>query len=266
MSVFTAQLRNLRLERTDRLPFGLLIGWLLAMISLPISRWTIGDEATPVALSIGVIFQVAVGIAFLAQRWSALRIALTALIVVVIGWAVEWIGHQTGFPFGFYSYTERLQPQFGGVPLLIPLAWLMMLPPAWAVAFSITQPLADKPLIRRLAFITVSALAFTAWDLFLDPLLVSWDFWRWQEAGVYFGIPLSNYGGWLFSSALMTALTLPRSDLPRRPFLFLYGATWFFMTGGVTLFWGLAGAGIVGSAAMGGFLLAALWLGRERKT
>ncbi|MCS6871843.1 MAG: carotenoid biosynthesis protein [Anaerolineae bacterium] len=266
MSALTARLRNLRLTHADRLPFGLLVGWLLAMISLPIARWMLGDEATPVALSVGVIFQVAVGMAFLAQRWSALRVALTAVIVVSVGWAVEWIGHQTGFPFGFYSYTERLQPQLGGVPLLIPLAWLMMLPPAWAVAFSITQPLAEKPFLRRAVFIAVSALAFTAWDLFLDPLLVSWGFWRWQEVGVYFGIPLSNYGGWLFSSALMTALTVPRTDLPRRPFLFLYAATWFFMTGGLTLFWDLAGAGIVGSAAMSCLLLAALWLGQERKT
>ncbi|RMF48927.1 MAG: carotenoid biosynthesis protein, partial [Chloroflexota bacterium] len=105
------------------------------MISLPISRWTLGEEATPLALSIGVIFQVAVGMSFLAQRWSAWRLMRTGLTVILLGWAVEWIGHQTGFPFGFYSYTERLQPQLGGVPLLIPLAWLMMLPPAWAVAF-----------------------------------------------------------------------------------------------------------------------------------
>lgn len=264
MSSFAARLRNLQVARTDRLPFGLLIGWLLAMISLPISRWLFGDSATPIALSIGVIFQVAVGVAFLRQRWSALRIALTALIVIVSGWAVEWIGHQTGFPFGFYSYTERLQPQFGGVPLLIPLAWLMMLPPAWSVAFSITQPLAQRPLVRRLAFIAVSALAFTAWDLFLDPLLVSWDFWRWQEAGAYFGIPLSNYGGWLLTSALMTALTMPRADLPRAPMLFLYGATWFFMTGGLIFFWDLPSAGVVGSAVMGSLLLAALRLGQER--
>jgi len=265
MNSLAARLRNLQFERTDRLPFGLLIGWLLAMISLPIARWLLGDSATPIALSVGVIFQVAVGIAFLGQRWSVLRIALTALIVIALGWTVEWIGHQTGFPFGFYSYTERLQPQLGGVPILIPLAWLMMLPPAWAVAFSITQPLAGRPRVRRLAFIAVSALAFTAWDLFLDPLLVSWDFWRWQETGAYFGIPLSNYGGWLLASALMTALTMPRADLPSQPLLFLYGATWFFMTGGVTFFWNLPSAGAVGSAAMGGFLLAALWLGRERK-
>jgi putative membrane protein len=265
MSALNARLRNLRLERVDRLPFGLLLCWLLAMISLPISRWTLGEEATPLALSIGVIFQVAAGMSFLAQRWSAWRLMRTGLTVILLGWAVEWIGHQTGFPFGFYSYTERLQPQLGGVPLLIPLAWLMMLPPAWAVAFNITQPLARKPLLRRGAFIAVSALAFTAWDLFLDPLLVSWDFWRWQELGVYFGIPLSNYGGWLLASALMTALTAPCADLPRRPLLFLYGATWFFMTGGLIFFWNLAGAGAIGSAAMGGFLVAALGLSQERR-
>ena len=46
----------------------------------------------------------------------------------MIGWTAEAIGSKTGFPFGAYHYTDRLQPQLLGVPLLIPLAWLMMLP------------------------------------------------------------------------------------------------------------------------------------------
>jgi hypothetical protein len=50
---------------------------------------------------------------------------------------------------------------------LVPLAWLMMLPPAWAVA----RLVAGGP---GIAFILTAALAFTAWDLFLDPQMVAW--------------------------------------------------------------------------------------------
>ena len=42
------------------------------------------------------------------------------------------------------------------LPLLVPLAWLMMLPPAWAVSQRITGR------VSGVAFVAVSALAFTS--------------------------------------------------------------------------------------------------------
>ncbi|MBK9747058.1 MAG: carotenoid biosynthesis protein [Chloroflexi bacterium] len=68
------------------------------------------------------------------RAWGGRRALTTIGVIVALAWLTEFIGHTTGFPFGSYDYTPRLQPQVGGVPLLIPLAWLMMLPPAWAMA------------------------------------------------------------------------------------------------------------------------------------
>jgi putative membrane protein len=47
----------------------------------------------------------------------------------------------------------------------------------------------------------------TAWDLFLDPQMTAERYWQWERPGHYRGIPLSNYAGWLVTSAgLMLAL------------------------------------------------------------
>jgi putative membrane protein len=229
----------------------LVAAWLLTMIALPIVRWTLGDAALQQGIVFGVIVQVAVVLAVLVQAWGWLPTLRLAVTVIGLAWLAEFVGSQTGFPFGAYHYTPVLQPQLGGVPLLIPLAWLMMLPPAWAVAERIT---AGR---LRIAFIAISALAFTAWDLFLDPQMVAWDFWRWAQPGGYFGIPWTNYLGWLLVSGLMTALVRPK-NLPIVPLTAIYILTWLLQTIGQLFFWGLPGPALVGFLGMGLFILLAL--------
>lgn len=196
----------------------LLIAWLVSMISMPIIQWVAGEPGLLFGVVLSVALQAALGMLFLYQTCGAWRTALIVATVVVIGWAAEAIGAHTGFPFGAYYYTDRLQPQLLGVPVLIPLAWLMMLPPAWAVAQRITGRTSG------LAFVAVSALAFTAWDLFLDPQMIHWGLWVWDQPGRYFGIPLLNYAGWLLVSALITALARPPA-LPTRPLSVVYALT-----------------------------------------
>ncbi|NUQ06250.1 MAG: carotenoid biosynthesis protein, partial [Anaerolineae bacterium] len=113
------------------------------------------------------------------------------------------------------------------------------------------------------AFIGWSALAFTAWDLFLDPQMVGWGLWVWQEPGAFhfFGIPWSNYAGWLLAALVLTtaaSLIAPVRRLPVAPLLLIYGITWFLETFGLILFWNQPGPGIAGGVVMGVFLLAAL--------
>jgi putative membrane protein len=126
----------------------------------------------------------------------------------------------------------------------------MMLPPAWAVAGVITRRWQGKP-FYRLRFVLISALTFTAWDLFLDPQMVSWRLWLWENPGdfSYFGIPWVNFAGWLLVSMIMTAAAsavfgaaLP-GKLPPRPLLAVYAITWALQTIGQLCFWGLPGAG-----------------------
>jgi uncharacterized membrane protein len=229
-----------------------LVAWVLIMIVLPVVKWVWGDRAMRWGMTLSVVSQAATVVIVLGHAWGWSRTALVALAVAGMGWAVEFVGSRTGFPFGRYHYTDRLQPQLGRVPLLIPLAWLMMLPPAWAVADRISGQ-------RGLAFVAVSALAFTAWDLFLDPQMVGWRLWIWERPGGYFGIPWVNYLGWALASAVMTAVVRPGS-LPTEPLQLIYAITWLMETVGLGVFWGQPQPALVGFLCMGGMMFWAWFL------
>lgn len=125
---------------------------------------------------------------------------------------------------------------------------LMMLPPSWAVAQVLTFSVSSFWQVP--AFIVISGFAMTAWDLFLDPQMVTWGLWEWQQPSGYFGIPWSNLGGWLLVSALITMVVNPR-DIPVIPLLLVYTITWLLETVGLGFFWGITGPAIIGGIVMG---------------
>lgn len=224
--------------------------WLLTMIAIPILSWVIGNAVLPWGVTASVILLVASVLGVLLQAWGIGRTVRLLVIILPTTWAIEWIGSTTGFLFGHYHYTILLQPQLGGVPLLIPLAWLMMLPPAWAVAAVITR--------GRLGwrFVLVSALTFTAWDFFLDPQMVNWGYWVWEQPSGYFGIPWLNFLGWALSAALLTILVRPK-EIPVQPLVLIYVITWVLQTIGQLCFWHMPGPALTGFVVMGGFILLA---------
>ncbi|MFN8373980.1 MAG: carotenoid biosynthesis protein [Anaerolineae bacterium] len=255
MSTLVFRLMNFPIQRRDLLPYALITAWVLSMISLPIALWTIGDEALAYSTTASVLLLASASAVLMSKAWGWPRAVQSGLTIMLLGWGIEFIGSRTGFPFGSYSYTQSLQPQLFGVPLLIPLAWMMMMPPAWAVAQCMVGH-------HRLAFVVTSALAFTAWDMFLDPQMVNWGFWVWHDPGTwnYFGIPFMNFAGWLLAAILMTSVVrpplLPRAVLA--PLLTIYGITIFLQTIGVGMFWSMPGAALCGFVAMTACFIPAL--------
>ena len=51
--------------------------------------------------------------------------------------------------------------------------------------------------------IVIAALALSAWDLSLDPRMVQDGNWIWHDGGAYFGVPLSNFVGWVVTALLV---------------------------------------------------------------
>jgi len=232
-------------------PALLLLVWLLSMLLLPVTNLIWGERALYLHISLNVLIQASLAVALLARDQTILRTLLTVTIVFVLSWALEAVGATTGIPFGDYHYTDRLQPQVAHVPLLIMAAWMMMLPPAWAIGWRLGG---KRP---GLTFVIVSGLAITAWDLFLDPQMVQWELWVWDQPGGYFGIPFVNFLGWFLGGALITAAVRPKT-LPERPLLAVYTLTWILETVGLVVFWGLPGPAVCGYVAMG-ILVALAW-------
>ena len=236
-----------QLLQLSSIQLAILTIWALMMVSLPIGDWSTGWLAMIGAITVGVSVTAGLVTALLWGVWGAATLRVAGSILA-LSWAAEVIGSRTGIPFGTYSYTDTLQPQILNVPVQIPLGWLMMLPPSWAVAQAIVDRI--KPRWEFPAFVGLSALAMTAWDLFLDPMMVTWEMWVWDNPGSYFGIPWINYLGWLLVSALITILIRP-GKLPVAPLLIIYTTIWLLKSVGLGIFWGILGAANVGSFFMG---------------
>lgn len=237
-----------------------LIIWVAVMILTPIGLWIGGEGLFPILATIGVLAQVTVVLLSLAITFPVFRVVAIAVSVLLVTWGVEALGLATGFPFGHYVYTSELQPQSGGVPWLIPIAWLMMLPPAWAVAASLTENLRLRHQRNtRILFAGMSGLAFTVWDFYLDPQMVAHGLWVWETPGGYFGIPWVNFAGWWLASAILTWFIYPR-QMSRPPLLTIYTLTWILQAIGLGLFWGQLGPAVVGFLGMGFFVFSSLYV------
>jgi putative membrane protein len=137
----------------------------------------------------------------LGARQALVFLALAA----AISWAYEQVGVETGLVYGRYHYTDVLGVKLGHVPLLIPIAWFMMIYPSYVIANLIAggPALGSHGSVGRIAWLALlSAMVMTAWDLVVDPILSGPNVraWVWEEGGPYFGIPVQNYIGWMLTT------------------------------------------------------------------
>ena len=140
------------------------------------------------------------------------RAILSLLALSVFAYAIESLGVATGFPYGRFFYGDALGPTVAGlVPFLLPVSYAPLVVGAVAAAWG-------GPRILHVAW---SALILVWMDVVLDPGATSLAFWVWPEGGAYYGVPLSNFAGWLLSGTLAAALLLTtgRWTEPPRPAL-----------------------------------------------
>ncbi len=162
------------------------------------------------------------------------RAALSILAVSAFAYAIESLGVATGFPYGAFSYDDALGPKFLGlVPYLLPVTYVPLVIGAVAAAWS-PGNLAPRVLLSALLLVWIDAV--------LDPGATALGFWVWTEGGPYYGVPLSNFAGWLLSGAVSAALLLsiarPRNSPPPGTLDSATLATAFWT--GAALFSGLA--------------------------
>jgi len=131
------------------------------------------------------------------------RTGLFFFISAIVSYLMEEIGVRTGLIFGAYHYSDLLGAKLGHVPVIIPLAWFMMIYPAWMVATVITRGVNTQSLPGLTAKAAIAAWAMTAWDLVMDPGMTAAGNWIWEDGGPYFGVPFHNYFGWLLTTFLV---------------------------------------------------------------
>ncbi len=175
-----------------------------------------------------------------------------------------------GWVFGPLSYTHKLGLKlFGLVPLLIPLTWFTM----GYLSLRIAERLVgDSPqsVLARVRLAMIAAVVMTCWDLGMDPIMVAKNHWLWHIPGMYFGIPLHNFAGWLVTSFCFylawlwpspaRANTPPTAD-GRRLYRLLAPSAYAIMCVSMTIAnanMGQFGPAVIGFLATGAFAL--YWL------
>jgi putative membrane protein len=127
------------------------------------------------------------------------------LLSAVISWCFEELGVLTGVIYGNYYYTDMLGFKLGEVPIMIPLAWFMMIYPSYIIANLIAEgevATYDRSLSMIFKLSLLGAMVMTAWDLLIDPVLSgpAYRAWVWVDGGPYYGVPAQNYVGWILTT------------------------------------------------------------------
>ena len=170
-----------------------LLGLLFVLPPLP--------ESTMVVTLMAWVFSLCHAAYTLGGRRALIFFAISA----VISWLLEEIGVATGAIYGAYHYTDVLGPKLGYVPLLIPIAWFMMIYPSHVIANLIGtgKPAGAGGGVGRIAWLSaLGAMTMAAWDLLIDPGMSSppEQAFVWERGGAYFGVPLQNFLGWLLTA------------------------------------------------------------------
>jgi len=132
------------------------------------------------------------------RRAAAALVALTAYT-----YAVEFVGVRTGLPYGEFRYLLELGPMLlGTVPVGLPVFFLPLVLNSYLLCLLLLGPRVDS----RLARVAASLAVVLTVDLVLDPAAVSLGFWRYADGGVYYGVPLSNFLGWIVSGTVAVVL------------------------------------------------------------
>lgn len=143
-----------------------------------------------------------------AHAWYTLGLRSAAAffgLSIVLTWCIEELGVRTGLIFGAYHYTSS-GPLVGHVPVEIPFLWFGLL----YLGYSLANAIGERVFMQyreklRLVWLSVlGAVIVTARDALIEPILAQlWVIgrpWVWEESGMYFGVPVQNFFGWMLTA------------------------------------------------------------------
>jgi putative membrane protein len=149
------------------------------------------------------------------------------LVYIPLGYGLAWVSEFSsihwGFPYGDYFYiqsTAHRELWVFGVPFMDSLSYVFLSYCSYSLAVFLMSPATlssgnlitfETPRIRRSwQTLILGAFLFVLLDIVIDPVALQGSRWflgliyGYRHEGFYFGIPLSNFGGWLFVGAVLT--------------------------------------------------------------
>ena len=161
--------------------------------------------ATPgISQAASIISNVALAIPCLwgLKKWLGVPKALQIFLMLgIFAWTFEAFSVLTGWPYSPFVYGDIMAGKIAGlVPWTVPFAWVPLLLGSGWVAHTLTKG------SRSWQWLVLTAAFTTLVDVVLDPAAVAFGFWIWEQPGVWYGVPLQNYFGWIISALIGASL------------------------------------------------------------
>ncbi len=196
--------------------------------------------------------------AYIVAGWKHIGWKKT-LAYIPVGYAIAWISEfasvHWGFPYGDYFYipsTAQRELWVFGVPFMDSLSYVFLS----YCSYSLAVFLVSKPAIRSANLIVLEtrrirqswqililgAFFFVLLDVVIDPVAILGDKWflgkiyGYRYEGSYFGIPMSNFGGWLLVGFVLTAALQAMDRMPSLDSKTPYRSSWMRLLGPVLYF------------------------------
>lgn len=207
----------------------------------------------------------------------------------------EYSSIRNGFPYGIYHYiyaSLRGELVVGGVPVWDSASYALIAYASFATAWFLCEPHFNRFSIdphvspsRPLAVVGTGALLMMLADMVIDPAANLGEKWFlgkiyfYPNGGGYFGVPLTNFAGWLLVAFVIIAgfqllekflfapLRLPVWGAKRFPFQALLGPAFYFGILGFNLAmtWRVGAYGLLAASGVITATLLALLLMRIRR-
>ncbi|GAM11420.1 hypothetical protein OR1_03736 [Geobacter sp. OR-1] len=150
------------------------------------------------------------------------KVGLFTVVGYLIAFASEYSSINNGFPYGWYYYIDATKDRelwIAGVPFFDSLSYVFLAYCSYATALFIISPLRgwrwnlvtlETGAIRRsFAALLLGSLLQVFLDIIIDPVALQGSRWflgqiyGYKEAGIHYGVPLSNYLGWWLVGFIM---------------------------------------------------------------
>jgi putative membrane protein len=142
----------------------------------------------PIVFALPLVF-------ILFRSYSFIKIILLLTLLSLFALAIETVGVLTGFPYGHFFYTDLFAFKlFETTPIIVPFGWI----PIVIGAYMVVKKFSLGYVKNLVLFIALLLLA----DAIIDPGAVRLGMWVYQDGGVYYGVPVSNFLGWILSGTV----------------------------------------------------------------
>jgi putative membrane protein len=151
-----------------------------------------------------------------------------ALAFLALGYLISWTAELSsihfGFPFGEYLYIPATRHQelwLAGVPFMDSLSYVFLAYASLSLALVALEaergegrggPLEAPARYSSWRAWVLGALLMVSLDIIIDPVALRGYRWflgqiyGYPEGGVYFGVPLANFGGWFLVALILIRL------------------------------------------------------------